>query len=356
MAEVESFGANEAKICLRAGDAKIVLSSFGAGIVEAWLPDSEGNLKDIVLGFDNLEAYRHNPACHGMTIGPIANRTDKADIPLLGKHFTLEKNDGPSQENNLHSSKTAGLQMRHFNYKTADNICSFTTHLQDGELGLPGNKNFAVIYMLTETEYAKAKDGKAVTLEITLEATTDAPCPINMTNHSYFNLSGDTTKTIDDTEVQLQSDAYLPLRADSVSLGEIRDVTDTVFDFREPKALSSAIHAKDEQIEIARGLDHCFVIRGANMGSTPRLALSAKDAATKRALDIEITAPAAHLYTGNWLDDKAAKGEIDYKPYVGFAFEPEYYPDFIHHSDWPQSIATADAPFREKIVYHFYVY
>ena len=149
------------------------------------------------------------------------------------------------------------------------------------------------------------EDDGSIALEVSHQCDTDAETVVNMTNHSYFNLAGHDS-------------------------GQV-----------------------DEQLRRARGYDHCLCIDGFERGAAPRHALHAEDPTSGRTLDVAITAPGAHLYTGNWLDDAQAKDGASYTPRCGFAFEPEYYPDAVHHPAWDQPVCTPNAPYRERIVYRF---
>ena len=335
---------------LAAGAARVRVMDFGATLVGVDVPDASGNTADVLLGFGELDGYFDNPACYGATIGPVANRTDRGEVPIAGTVYQLPKNDGPDQANNLHSDLAHGLHKRVWDAKTdeAANTVRFTCTLADGELGLPGNRTFTAEYALTTDE-----DGTTA-LTLTYGCTTDAETYVNMTNHSYFNLAGHASGSALTQLVRVRAEHFLPLREDSVSTGEVREVAGTPFDFCAAKALGTDIEADDEQLHRARGYDHCFCVDSyKHDAATPRPALTAEDPASGRTLDIAITAPGAHLYTGNWLDDKNAKDGATYTPRDGFAFEPEFWPDNVHHDDWEHPVCTPDHPFRSQIVYRF---
>ena len=201
-----------------------------------------------------------------------------------------------------------------------------------------------------------AEDGDDYVLTLTQSCTTDAETYVNMTNHAYFNLAGHASGSVHDQVVSIDADLFLPVREDSVSEGEILPVAGTPFDFTEPKPLGRDIAENDEQLDRARGYDHCFCVRGYGEGDGPRHALRATDPASGRTLDILITTPGAHLYTGNWLDDAiGVKDGATYVPRSGFAFEPEFYPDCVHHEDWPQSVCAPGKPYASTIVYRLSV-
>lgn len=333
---------------LAAACVTVRVSDFGATLLGLTAPDRNGRAADVVLGFDALEGYLDNPACFGATIGPVANRTDKGEVPLGGITYQLPKNDGPEQRNNLHTSLTAGLHKRVWTARTdgAANAVTFSTTLEDGELGLPGQRTFTAAYAL-----APATDGGA-TLTLRYQCETSAPTYVSMTNHTYWNLAGHASGSARGQLIQVNASSYLPLREDSVSTGEVRDVAGTPFDFRVAKPLGQDIDADDPQLAIAHGYDHCLCVDGYEEGGAPRAALHAKDLASGRTLDIGITTPGAHLYAGNWLGDDDAKDGASYRAQSGFAFEPEFRPDAIHHPAWEQPTCTPAHPYEQTITYH----
>ena len=288
---------------LRVGEASVSIMDFGATILSVRVPDASGSIADIVLGFGSIDGYLDNPACYGATIGPIANRTDCAEVPLGEALYHLPANDGPEHANNLHSDLDTGLHKRLWEARAldADNALALTCHLADGEIGLPGNRTFTVTYRLS------LEDDGSIALEVSHQCDTDAETVVNMTNHSYFNLAGHDSGQVDDQLVRIDANSYLPVREDSVSTGEVLDVTGTPFDFRKMHQLGEFMDQVDEQLRRARGYDHCLCIDGFGRGAAPRHALHAEDPTSGRTLDIAITAPGAHLYTGNWLDDAQAR-------------------------------------------------
>ncbi len=328
------------------GPVTVRLSDFGATILGIDAPDAAGNSADIVLGFASIDGYAGtNAACYGATIGPVANRTDRAEVTIAGTSWHLAANEG---ENNLHSDLEHGLHKRVWEAAVDEGTCrvTFACHLAHGELGLPGERTFTATYEL-------ASDG---TLALTYRCETDQPTFVNMTNHTYFNLAGHASGDVRAQEATVHANHYLPVREDSVSEGTIESVLGTPFDLRCGAALGTGIDAHDNvQIARGRGYDHCFCIDGFEPDAASRPALEARDPASGRTLAISITQPGAHLYTGNWLDDGAdlAKDGTTYGPQAGFAFEPEYYPDGMHHADWPQPVCTPEHPYEETIMYRF---
>jgi|GEM_PF-26543 len=342
------------KYTLSTHGVSVSVMDFGATVLSVCIPDRTGVAADVLLGFGDLAGYLDNPACYGSTIGPVANRTDRAEVPLAGRIYHLPANDGPDHANNLHTDLARGLHKRLWSTELFedDNAVRFSCELADGELGLPGNRRFAVTYRLDKEAQKDGADG-GVRLEVEHVCETDAETYVNMTNHSYFNLAGHASGVCLSQRVSIDAETFLPLRADSVSAGESLSVADTPFDFRSLKELGADIECGNAQLDRARGYDHCFCVAGYARGAAPRHALRAVDDASGRTLDIFITAPGAHLYTGNWLGDEGAKDAASYGPHDGFAFEPEYYPDAVHHAEWPQPVCAPDRPYRERIVYRF---
>ncbi|MBM6774025.1 aldose epimerase family protein [Olsenella profusa] len=337
---------------LSAGAVRVRVSDFGATLLGIDAPDRTGATADVLLGFASLDGYAgENGACYGATIGPVANRTDRAEVPLGGHVWHLPGNDGPNHRNNLHSDLARGLHKRHWKARVdeAESSVALSCCLADGELGLPGNRLFTAGFSLAEA----ADDAAELTVRYRCE--TDAPTYVNMTNHAYFNLAGHGSGNVLTQVVSIEADAFLPVREDSVSEGELRPVEGTPFDFRSPKPLGSNIDDDCEQLRRARGYDHCFCVRGFEPGGAPRQALHAEDPASGRALDVLLTTPGAHLYTGNWLGDANAKDGASYSPRAGFAFEPEFYPDCVHHLDWPQSVCEPGRPYEITVVYRLSV-
>lgn len=333
---------------LTSGPTSVRVMDFGATLLGVTVPDRTGTPADVVLGFGSLEGYLDNPACYGATIGPSANRTDLGEVTIGDTTYQLPKNDGPDQRNNLHTDLVRGLHKRVWHAETTPgtSTVTFTTTLEDGELGLPGRRVFSATYMLSTS-------GTASELTIRYGCETNAPTFVNMTSHTYFNLAGHGSGSVNAQLVSLDATDFLPIREDSVSNGEVRPVAGTPFDFRAPKPLGQDVGAADEQLARARGYDHCFCVNGFAEGAAPRHALHAEDPASGRVLEAYITTPGAHLYTGNWLGDEGAKDGASYTPRCGFAFEPEYWPDNMHHAEWNHPVCEPGRPYGQTIVYRF---
>lgn len=330
------------------GNTQATVLDFGATLQSLVVPNAQGEPTDVVLGFDSLEGYLDNPACHGATIGPSANRVDKGQITLDGHIWQLPTNDGPSRQNNLHSDLEHGLHKRlwHAQMVTRDSTDHLVLHcsLEHGELGLPGKRTIYVDYSWADTPLDQP------TLVVEARVTTDVPTFVNLTNHSYFNLDGHASGSILDHTLRIAAHSYLPLRSDCVSYGTIDPVAQTPFDFSEPHSIGEHIEDVHEQLDIGKGYDHCFVL---NQSGTLHPALTLKSAHSGIELSLSCTTPGIHVYTGNWLDDTTAKDGARYMPRAGVAFESEFWPNCNAHPAWPQPICTPDAPYQLSIHYRF---
>ncbi|MGN0286125.1 MAG: aldose epimerase family protein [Atopobiaceae bacterium] len=328
--------------------AQVGVIGFGATLQSVRMPDREGRADDLLLGFSSLNGYLDDPACFGATVGPVANRTDRAEVPLGGRVYHLPQNDDPDQRNNNHTSFEHGLHKRVWQLASKGNdFVLLTCAMADGELGLPGNRTFEALFRLQDTS------DDVTQLTIRYSCSTDAPTYVNMTNHSYLNLAGHSRGTVDGELLSVQADDYLPLRADHVSQGVLSPVAGTPFDFREPTPVGRRIQQDDQQLERGRGYDHCLAIRGWEADAEPRPAAHVADPRSGRTMDLLVTTPGMHLYTGNWLDDTDAKDGVTYQPHSGMALEPEFYPDCCHHMEWPRPTCTPDHPYQQTIVYRF---
>ena len=244
------------------------VSDFGATLLALELPDRDGAIADVLLGFDSVEGYAgENPAFFGGTVGPVAGTAPTAPRSRCRASPIAFPETTALTVNNNHTSSERGLHKRLWDAEADEaSSCRLTCRLADGELGLPGNRTFRATYALGE------KDG-AVELRGVQRCEPDAPTYVNMTNHSYFNLAGNGSGDVLSQVVQVDAERFLPVREDSVPTGEVAGVAGTPFDFRRPKALGRDIDADDEQLRRGRGYDHCLCVRGYVPGGLPRRAL-----------------------------------------------------------------------------------
>ena len=222
------------------------VTDLGAVLVRLETPDRDGNMKDIVLGYEDVEHYLENPSCFGAVVGPSANRIAGASFVIDGEEFHLPANE---RGNNLHSDKM--FYKRLHDAQIGENSVTFRLNLPDGDAGFPGSRDFSVTYTLTNEE-----------LRIDYKAISDKKTVINLTNHSYFNLAGEDSGSIGDQILKLNSSFATKVRADLIPTGEIVPVEGTPLDFRKAKAIGKDIDSDDEQMKFAGGYDHNFVIDG----------------------------------------------------------------------------------------------
>ena len=313
------------------------LIDFGAILTVLKVPDKNGRLVDVVCGYDGPEGYMVNPGCFGATVGRHANRIAGAAFELNGKVYQLSKNDGP---NNLHSNP-GSYYFRMWNAKPAgEDSVEMSLSSPDGDQGFPGNMDITVTFTLTE------ENG----FVIRYHGVSDADTLFNMTNHSYFNLSGHDSGNILDQKIQIFADCYTPGSAQLIPTGEIAPVDGTPFDFREMKKVGQDIYADNEQLKNGSGYDHNFVLRE---GEGCRLAAIMESDETGIAMKVFTDLPGMQLYTASCLDAAGGKGGCHYGQYAAACFETQFFPDSIHHSNFPCCVLKAGKEFNSVTEYRF---
>ncbi len=332
------------------GPVTVRVTDLGATIVGIDAPGAAGTPADVVLGYDDAPAYFPNtPYFFGATVGPSANRVERAEVPINGTVYHLPQNENG---NNLHTDHEHGLHALVWDATVDEAACAITFRcsVADGAYGLPGARSFTVRYTLA-----------GATLTVDYEATTDAPTFFNLTNHTYFNMAGQGSGTVLNQTLQLAATHYLPIDGASIPTGEIRAVAGTPFAFGAAHAIGRNLAADDEQLALAHGYDHCFCIDGydaaaAHSGSapTPRFAARAVDPASGRGMELWTSLPGLQLYTGNFLDEDHGKAGATYRPQEGFALEPQFYPATPSHPAFPQAIYDAAHPYRARNEYRFF--
>lgn len=315
--------------------AKVI--TYGAILRELIVPDRTGKPGDVVLGFDTLEGYLAGHPFFGATTGRVANRIAKGKFTLDGVEHKLAVNNGP---NSLHG----GLKGFDKAVWKAENVSGsngaavkLTYVSKDGEEGYPGTLTASVTYTVTpENE-----------LKIDYTATTDKATPVNLTNHSYFNLAG--AGSILGHELMLNSEFYTPVDADLIPTGEIKTVSGTPLDFTCPAPIGARIGELKAE---PKGYDHNFVLRGDPRALKP--AATVRDSASGRVLEMFTTEPAVQLYTANFLDGKLkGKGGVVYKQHQAFCLEAQHYPDSVHHDQFPSTILRPGSTYTQTTIYKF---
>jgi aldose 1-epimerase len=321
--------------------AKIM--TLGATLQALFVPDKTGHNGDVVLGYDTAQEYLSRPNFFGASIGRYANRIAKGKFSLDGKTYSLAANDGP---NSLHGG-TKGFDKRMWKIDSvasgADAKVVMSYVSADGEEGFPGELKVTATYSLNEQNE----------LKLEYRATTSKPTVLNLTNHSYFNLSGNDARDVMGDMVTLHAERITPVDATLIPTGERRAVAGTPFDFRSPHRVGDRIRdAKDQQIRYGRGYDHNFIVDGAAGSLRPAAVVS--EPVSGRTLEISITAPGIQFYTGNFLDGTFfGKNGRAYRQGDSICLEPGVFPDSPNHADFPTSRLNPGQNYINTIVYKF---
>ncbi len=319
---------------------KAELTDFGAIIVRLYVPDAKGKAEDVVLGFDQAEKYGQNPSFFGAVIGPNANRIGGAAFALDGVDYQLDVNDNG---NNLHSHAELGYHKRLWEAEIGDNSVTFS--LEDpATMGFPGNKKVQVTYSLNEENE----------LKLEYRASSDQRTILNLTNHTYFNLEGAGAGTILDHELWLASNRYTPTAAGSIPTGEIASVKGTPMDFTTMKRVGSEIDADFEQLKLAGGYDHNWLIDG--WDGEMRHFATVKAPKSGRIMKAYTTLPCVQFYAGNFIEAQRGKKDAAYGKRSGLCLETQYAPDAIHHDGFvPCVFGGPDGDYTSATVYRFEV-
>ena len=329
---------------------QVQITNFGARIVSVLVPDRDGNMRDVVLGFDNIRDYQDIPSDFGACIGRYANRIKDGHLEIDGTEYQLPQNNFT---HTLHGGPE-GWQYRVYDAEQIDaRTLRLTLVSQNGDSNFPGKVIAGCTYTL--------EDGN--TLRIDYFGTTDAPTVLNMTNHAYFNLSGDGTKPVTDHLLWLNARHFTPVDDTFIPTGMIADIpAGTPFDFfSAPKAIGRDINADNEQLRNGRGYDHNFVLDGASLDGTPdRRQLQRVRAAelfcpeTGISLTVETDQPGLQVYTGNFLDGsvRGKRGEI-YGQRTAVCLETQRFPDTPNHPEWPSAMLRPGENYRTTTIFRF---
>ncbi len=317
---------------------EMTVMDFGAILVNVLVADKDGNKRDVVLACDNLETFHENSCYFGSTIAPSSNRIAKAEAPIDGVVYKLEVNDG---ENNLHTNYANGMNKRIWEAKEVENGVRFSFELEDMEYELPGKRTLAVTYTLTDDNE----------IRIDYEADSDKNTVINLTNHTYFNLDGHQTNTILNHKLLLHASHYTPVVPGSIPTGEIASVKGTPLDFTEWKGMGEEIEADFEQLKLTGGYDHNFVVD--NCDGTVKEVAQAKSDDSGIVLTVLSDLPGIQFYAGNYVNNEKGKEGMVYGKRSGFCLETQYYPDSVHHDNFPSVIFGPERPFRSTTIFKF---
>lgn len=322
-----------------ANGAEVVLSSLGAGIVAIRLPERDGSLTNVVLGYPTPADYFADGPCAGKTPGRYANRIAKGQFALNGKTYILPINNGP---NHLHGGPD-GFQNKIWHCEIIGNgEVVFSLHSPDGDAGYPGNLDVSVKYIWDDND----------TLRIIYRARTDAPTYVNLTNHTYFNLDGLNRGNILKHYLKLNCTHWLPTDATQIPTGEVAPVADTPMDFTEEKEIGRCINEDFAALKIGKGYDHCWLIDGYD--GTIREIATLRSEKSGRKLTVFTTQPGVQIYTGNWLDG-SPKGEngYSYHDYDAVAIECQGCPDAPNHPEFHSQRLNPEDEYVREIIFKF---
>ena len=316
--------------------ASVMLTERGAGIVSIVVPDRNGVMGDVVLGYRDEESYLADGPCAGKIPGRFANRIDGGRFTLDGKEYQLVKNNPGYQ---LHGGPDGFSNRLWKASRISDTEVILTLDSPDGDQGYPGN-------MHVEATYTWSDDNS---LTLSIKATTDAPTIINLTNHTYWNLDGEDSGSILDHVLKLNASRWLATSEALIPTGELAPVEGTPMDFRTAKPIGRDIKADFPALKYGKGYDNCWVLDGA-----PGLKIAAElsSAVSGRRLEIWTDQPAAQVYTGNWLDGSPlSKSGRSYRDYDGVAIECQGFPDAPHHPDFPSCVLRPGETYSRTIIF-----
>ena len=316
------------------GQLKAKISDYGATLVQLYVPDSRGNVADVLLGFDSAASYDHHGACFGSTIGRNANRVGKGKFPLGDITVQMPINNN---SNNLHSGQE-GYGYRLWNVEEhTQNSIRFSLESPDGDQGMPGNAKITVTFTLEECGQ----------LRITYDAIADQDTVFNMTNHAYFNMAGhDHPEKAMSQLLMMPARFYTVADAESIPTGELRPVDGTPMDFRTPKAIGRDLDVDYPCFKLQGGYDHNF-----DAEANPCAVLT--DPESGRTMEISTDCPGIQFYSGNFLQGEKGKNGAIYTYRGGVALETQFYPDSMNHPDWPQPVFKAGEKYHSETTYKF---
>jgi len=332
----------ECRLANARGTEAAVLT-LGATLRSLIVSDALGGSGDVVLGYDSAMEYLHGREYFGATIGRYANRIAMGRFCVGGKWYELERNAPPNAE---HGGEQ-GFDRKIWTIEGTDIADGATLRLSltspDRDQGYPGELRVELTYTLTNDDE----------LKIEYSATSSATTIVNLTNHSYWCLAGAAGADALGASLSIESDAYTPVDEHQIPTGELRPVAGTVFDFRTPRVIAERIRDGSEpQLEIARGYDHNFALRGASGRLRPAARL--EDSRSGRVLELFTTEPGVQLYTGNFLSgDIVGKGRRLYRQGDGIALEPQHFPDSPNHPHFPSTVLEAGRAWSSTTVYRF---
>lgn len=320
--------------------AQVTLSSLGAGIVSVIVPDANGAMADVTLGYADAGDYFYDGPCAGKVPGRYANRIARGHLMVDGKVYHLNINNGP---NALHGGPE-GFQNRIWDSEvTSDGRVIFKRTSVDGEENYPGTVQVSAEYTWNDNNE----------LALQLKAVTDAPTVVNLTNHAYFNLSGEDSGSVLDHKLWLDSHLYLPTDDSLIPTGDMLSVKGTPMDFTEPRTIGADIKQEFPALIYGKGYDNCWVVNNWRPGVLKTIARLTDDK-SGRVLEVDSTHPAVQVYTGNWLaGSPVSKSGRSYNDYDGVAIECQHMPDSPNKPQFPSAELRPGEEYDQTIIFKF---
>lgn len=316
---------------------------YGARLTGLWIPDKNGKMTDVVVGFDSVEEYVNSTERYfGATIGRFSNRIAKGTFTIDGKQYASSINNPP---NTLHGGKMGFSEMLWDAVMPDDHSIRFSRLSKDKEEGFPGNLSVKVTYTLT--------DDNALQMEYV--ATTDKKTIVNLTNHAFFNLNGEGGGAINNHILQINADSYTPIDANLIPTGKIEAVAGTPFDFRQPQTIGARIDQANEQLKNAKGYDHNWVLNIDNPGAMSIAAVALGDQ-SGIVLEVLTQEPGLQFYSGNFMQSKntfKSGAKDDYR--TAFCLETQHFPDAPNQPAFPSTLLEPGREYRTKSAYKFSV-
>ncbi len=322
------------------------LTNYGARITHIWTPDRNGKMADVTLGFDSVDQYINaiDEPYFGCTVGRCANRIDKGRFAIGDQTYQLETNNGT---NHLHGGYK-GLDKVIWQFEKTFQGVEFRYQSLDGDGGYPGNLDVTVNFSLTNSDQILIK----------YSASTDKPTHVNLTNHAYFNLSGEGSGDILSHELEIAANTFTPIDENLIPTGEVLSVANTPFDFRNAKPIRQDLATIDDQLKFAGGYDHNWVLnsKDSRQIDETKFAAAVFDPSTGRTLEVYTTAPAIQFYGGNFLNGKlVGKSGRNYGFREGLCLETQHSPNSPNQPNWPSTLLRPDETFQSQTIYQFLV-
>ena len=316
---------------------KAVVTDFGATLHSLYVPDKDGNFRDVVWGYDTVQEYEiDNGPYFGATVGRIANRVGGAAVTINDVEYQMEVNE---RTNCLHSGPNC-YHVRMWDTEVLENAVKFSILSPDGDQGLPGNFQLSVTYTLTDDN----------ALKLTYDGISDKDTFVSMTNHSYFNLNGETSDSILEHELWVNADAYTRADKEMITTGDIVDVTGTAMDFRVTKTIGRDICKEEEPLLIGGGYDHNWVLN-AHEKEEAVVKLTSEESGIS--LEVFTDYPGIQIYSGNFLCNKLGKGGRIYPNRSAVALETQQFPNAANHKHFPSPLLKAGERFYTETSYKF---